>query len=566
MAPPFDSLTLRAVAAELGPALVGGQVQKIRQPDEFTVILNVYAGRATRRLLVCAHPERFRAHLTTQEFTFPKVAPTFCMALRKYLEGGRVLSVAQDGVDRVLRLVAATSWGEITLVAELMGRHSNIVLLSEDGTILEAIKPVGSKLSRRVVLPGRPYPPLPAPAKPPLFGSGAADSGDTPADGEVKQWLEGYSGVSPFLAEYVAATDDPPTAVRQIVQDASRGTFLPAVYRNADGIPTGAWPFPPPGTDPDASRDPLSMSEALDIAYATRAEAAKRGALLHALNAILDKEEHSLQRRRQDLEAVERNAERAEEWRIAGELLAANAHGVEKGAVTVSLPNYYAPDMAPMEIALDPVLSPRENADAYFAKQHKARGAAARVPAQRAELDARAAVLAARRAEIAAADEPTLERLLAEWSSPAPNSPSSLNAGGGGGKPGGSGKSDFPPGVRIRRFTSDEGWPIWVGDNATGNDYLTTRASDPDDIWLHVRAAASAHGVIKTGKRPEAVPPATLRRAAEIVASRSEAKASGSIPVDYTLRRYVRKPRNSAPGRVTYEREKTIYVGPDTER
>jgi predicted ribosome quality control (RQC) complex YloA/Tae2 family protein len=117
--------------------------------------------------------------------------------------------------------------------------------------------------------------------------------------------------------------------------------------------------------------------------------------------------------------------------------------------------------------------------------------------------------------------------------------------------------------VRIRRFTSEEGWPIWIGENATGNDYLTTRASDPDDIWLHVRAAASAHAVIKTGKRPEAVPPATLRRAAEMVAARSEAKGSGSIPVDYTLRRYVRKPRNAAPGRVTYEREKTIYVGPD---
>jgi predicted ribosome quality control (RQC) complex YloA/Tae2 family protein len=104
---------------------------------------------------------------------------------------------------------------------------------------------------------------------------------------------------------------------------------------------------------------------------------------------------------------------------------------------------------------------------------------------------------------------------------------------------------------------------ILVGDNATGNDWLTTKASDPDDIWLHVRAAASAHGVIRTGKRPDKVPPSVLRRAAELVAARSEVKASGVIPVDYTLRRYVRKPRGAGPGRVTYSREKTLFVGKD---
>jgi predicted ribosome quality control (RQC) complex YloA/Tae2 family protein len=211
--------------------------------------------------------------------------------------------------------------------------------------------------------------------------------------------------------------------------------------------------------------------------------------------------------------------------------------------------------MAPLTIPLDPKLSPRENAEAYFTHQRKARAAADRIPEVRADLDTRAAALQEKRDEIAAADEPTLERLLEEWR---PNAAPRVK--------GKKSESEFPPGVRIRRYTSDEGWSIWVGDNATGNDYLTTRASDSDDIWLHVRAAASAHGVIKTGKRPEAVPPATLRRAAEIVASRSEARGSGSIPVDYTLRRYVRKPRNAAPGRVTYEREKTIYVGSDTER
>jgi predicted ribosome quality control (RQC) complex YloA/Tae2 family protein len=333
-APPFDSLTLRAVVTELDGVLPGGQVQKIRQPDDFTVVLNVHRHGRTHRLLISAHPEQFRAHLTTRDFTYPAVAPNFCMALRKYLEGGRVRTVTQDGADRVLRLVVTSSWGELTLIAELMGRHSNIVLVGGDGVILEAIKPVGTKMSRRVVLPGRPYPPLPPSEKPSLF---AAESPSAP--GDAKSLLAAYAGMSPFLAEYALATDDPGAALRQIVEAARGGAFLPAVYRDGDGNPIGAWPFPPSETDPDASREPLSISEALDIAFAARSTTAKRQRLLHELNAILDKEAHVLERRRRELKDVERNAERAEEWRIAGELLTGNAHAVEKGAESVALPN-----------------------------------------------------------------------------------------------------------------------------------------------------------------------------------------------------------------------------------
>ncbi|HEY3266674.1 MAG TPA: NFACT family protein [Armatimonadota bacterium] len=552
-APTFDSLTLRALCIELQSWIPGVQVQKVRQPDQHTIHLRLYGNGRNGRLLLCTHPERFRAHLTTREFSNPSEPPPFCMALRKYLEGGRVISVEQDGADRVLRLTVGGPHGRLQLVAEMMGRHSNVILLDEGGSVLEAIKHVGPKMSHRVILPGRPYPALPPSGKPSLWDAPRESLDrlweERPSPLTPKWLIDTYGGMSPFLAGRLL-TADPDAAFHALLDAARRGAFEPAVLLDGFGEPIGAWPLASMTPPAFGVRPTATISEALDEVYARRTDGAVRSALLHEADAILDREAHVLERRREDLRRIADDVDRAEGWRVMGEILAANAHAVEKGAAAVSLTNYYDPEMRLLVIPLDTTLSPRENAESYFARQRKARAAAERVPEQSRELDAREADLAARRAEAYAADETALAQLVGKWSAePGQAAPRDKKR-----------EPEFPPGVRIRRFTSEEGWPIWVGENATGNDYLTTRASDATDIWFHVRAAASAHAVIKTGKHPERVPPATLQRAAELVAARSEAKASGVIPVDYTLRRYVRKPRNAAPGRVTYEREKTLYV------
>ena len=107
-----------------------------------------------------------------------------------------------------------------------------------------------------------------------------------------------------------------------------------------------------------------------------------------------------------------------------------------------------------------------------------------------------------------------------------------------------------------------DGWEVLYGENATSNDHLTTRVARPDDLWLHVRAAASAHVVVRTGGRADRVPPRVLEQAARICAAHSEARHSGLVPVDYVLRKHVRKPRRSAPGLVTYQNEKTLFISP----
>lgn len=524
MSAPFDSLALRQVTLELKRTLLGAQVQKIRQPDPFTVLIRLHGGGKSRWLLLSAHPELFRVHLTTQTFPNPQEPPVFCMALRKYLEGGRVTGVEQDGADRVLRFEVSSTWGRLQLIAELMGRHSNLILVAEDGTILEAIKHVGSTMSRRVVLPGRSYAPLPPTGKPSLWDAPQGELAslwETAPVPVTRVWLlETFGGMSPALAANVLAAPNPKAALESIVASV-RSTA------------TGEGP-----------------SETVDAAYAMQASVSQRDALLRQVKAKLDKEASALRRRLADLNAMEERGLRVEEWRIAGELLSGNAHAIEKGTLSVSLPNYYSTDLTPMEIALDPMLTARENAQAYFAKSRKAKTGAERAPALRADVEARLAELDAQRQVAAQADEAELRVLAAVAAGQIQSSVS---------KPKRT-ESDYPPGVRIKRVVSDEGWHIWIGENATGNDYLTTKLSDPGDIWLHVRSAASAHGVIRTNKHADKVPHATLRRAAELVAAKSESKSSSVIAVDYTLRRYVRKPRGAAPGRVTYTNEKTIEV------
>lgn len=521
MSAAFDSLTLRNVVLELQQTILGSQVQKIRQPDEFTILVRLHGHGVSRWLLFNTHPELFRVHLTTRTFENPQEPPTFCMALRKYLEGGRVTAVRQNGADRVMRLEVSSTWGQLQLVAELMGRHSNLVLLSGDGHVIEAIKHVSPRLSHRIILPGRPYPALPDTGRPSLWDASEetlAGVWNAAPEPPTKDWLvTGFGGMSPALANRVLADPDPHSAIL-------------ALRKLAKGEP--------------------GISGRLDGEYAERGSSSNRDLLVRQAAAILDKELAVLKRRSEDIDRIEMRARNADEWRIAGELLSAYPHLVESGATLACLPNYYAVDMVPLAIALDPALSPRENAEAYFTKLRKAKSALERVPELRREIETLLAAVAHRREAIALADEATLSALLDRWS-PARRATA---------QHGGKSESEYPAGVRIKRITSEEGWAIWIGENATGNDYLTTRLSDPSDIWLHVRAAASAHGVIRTAKHPEKVPLATLRRAAELVAARSEAKGSSVIPVDYTLRRYVRKPRGAAPGRVTYSNEKTIDV------
>ena len=331
-----------------------------------------------------------------------------------------------------------------------------------------------------------------------------------------------------------------------------------------------------PGRDAGGISDPASIrpaadqypqesiSLALDQAAASVGRRAGFERARDALQAALHKTRKA---RARELEEVTRglaNADRAEEYQQCGDLLLANQRAIAKGQESVTVVNYYLPagddgQPAARTIALDPALSVRENAERFYKRARKARDSAESLRARQSALEEEIASLTL--AEVDAAHVTSEE----EVATLRERVGMLLTRGFSRGRPRKRTKRAIArrrrfEGHKFRTFRSVNGWEILVGENAPANDYLTTRVASPSDIWLHVRAATSAHGLIRAQNRPASVSPATLRQAAELVAARSEVKHSSLIPVDYTLKKYVRKPRKSAPGAVTYQNEKTIYV------
>lgn len=557
----FDGFVMAAVAAELRGEM-GAFVDQVYQPGA-TELVFAFTGRGPRALWLCsADAQAARCHALSERPEMPAAPPAFCMLARKHLRGGRLEAVEQVGFDRVLRLTVNRSGERCVLVHEVMGRHSNSLLLDEAGTILGAIKIVPPSRSRaRPVLPGKPYEPAPTGRRDPrpvTREEFLALAGEAPV---APEWFSRtFNGFGPFAAAEVLARAASPApaevwaAFEPLVTAVREERFAPVLFRDERGQPAGFWAFRSAQVGGERQEPAGGMSAAVDTVYGWREEAGAREALRKQVEGSLRRALGALQRQREEAERHLENLDGAEQWRIRGELLAGAGGRVPRGASQVELPNYYDPEQAPLRIELDPALTPAENVEQYFRRYRRAVGAAERAIERLPEVEAEVARLEALLRAAEAADDAALaaldERLRAgglyrERQVPrdAPGSPT----------------RELPPGIRIRRYHL-EGWEVLWGENATSNDYLTTRVARPDDLWLHARAVTGAHVVVRGERRGVPVPRPVLEAAARTAAAHSDARHSSVVPVDYTQRRYVRKPRGSAPGLVTYQNEKTVHV------
>jgi predicted ribosome quality control (RQC) complex YloA/Tae2 family protein len=265
---------------------------------------------------------------------------------------------------------------------------------------------------------------------------------------------------------------------------------------------------------------------------------------------LADRRNHE-EKRIAELTAARARAENADEYRIKGELIQAHAPRLARGMDSADLPNFYAPDPALLRVELDPKLSPQENAEAYFRLHRKAKSRHPMLEARIAEAERRRERLEKLGEEAEGADRDRLMGLLETLKRESQNERPSEREGVG---------TTPRPAPGVRRTLSSDGYEIWYGENMEGNDTLTSRLAAPTDIWLHVRAGTSAHVVIRSRKRPESVPQRTLLEAARIAVANSSSKHAGVTAVDYTLKKYVRKPRGSGPGKALYTHEKTLHV------
>jgi predicted ribosome quality control (RQC) complex YloA/Tae2 family protein len=571
---PYDSLTLAAVVHALQP-LQGGRIQHIAQPAEHDILLTVYVrGMGEVYWLISCSPQWARTHLLSHRLPNPPQPPPFCMALRKYLQGGTILTIAQRRFDRVLDVEVKGHEGHTYLLsAELMGRHSNMILIAPDERILHAAKLVSSRISRvREVLPGRAYTPPPAEERPDPRAVSESQflqwyQQEQPAD--FAAWLRSrFEGIGTFLAGEIAAraqrlgNGDTPavfwSAFRSVFDAAAAGDWEPVLVRDEAHRPIGAYPIPLASLPEEQQHPRRNIHVALENYYAVAIPRAELEQQKRSLQGILQR---VLTARRNALQQLQQGVEeraQADIYRRWGETLLAFLSQVPKGVQEVTLRDLYSADGATLTIPLDPTLTPQENAQRYFARARHVEQNAERLEAMRYRLmtEEMQAQEALQRLE-SISDLSELEAFRREvagrgWLNP---------TAGVSGEAATRTQEDFE-GRRIRVHVAPGGWQVLVGENAEANDYLVTRVAQPNDWWLHVRAGTGAHVVIRTNNHPQAVPRQVLEFAARLAAANSPQRHSSIVPVDYTLRKYVRRPRGAPPGFVTYTHEKTLHVSP----
>ena len=503
---PFDSLALEAVVEEL-QAYVGGRAQNIRQPDDTTIGLALYAGGGEAMFLLSSHPEFARAHFVVKRMANQPQPPTFVATLRARIEGGSLRAARQVAGDRILELEFESDSGVHTLVAELMGKHSNLMLLDSSGRVVSAAKWVGENKSARPILSGRPY------LRPPTF--------------------DGQSRPSPFLQKLI---------------DAGGGIQIP--FRPVFSPGHGAYPVSVAVLGlPEHPRASLSL--ALEAHYETAIRdfqaAAVKANLIGQLHRVLLARETALH----DLAQVLEQGEKAGKTQLMGELILAYGPSVPEGSSNLTAWDYEGNELT---IKLDPELGFKDNANRYFDKAKRAKGRMGLVRDQIARMQDDAAQVRSLLARVES--EERLDRLTAFKEEA--NSRRWLNNQ----SPTGAKPKDERPyeGHRVRELLGPGGYRILYGENSEANDYLTVRVAKPNDWWLHIRGGQSAHVVVQTQNQPDRVAKEVLLFAAKIAVQHSPSKHSGFVPVDYTLKKYVRRPRGAAAGSVLYTNEKTLHV------
>lgn len=565
---PFDALALHAVRDEIEAEATDALVERVLLLDQHSVALELYRHRHRFGLLVSIQPAAARVHLLSRppSRTSDAVTPLLLL-LRKYLRGGRIVAAVQPRLERVLtlRIDKRDDTGftrAISLIIEVMGRRSNLILVGEDGVVLDALRRATPEANpSRPVLAHLRYQPPPAqerldPLQPSTFTT-LAGLARAQAGARLSDLLPAtVAGCSPALAREVAARalGDPAAclgpdlpwervaaAFAELLAPLHSGTWEPVVVRR-DGLPLDFMPYRP-CQFPDASieRHP-SMSAALEAFYDASSTHQRFAALRLPLQHAITERLEVLERRRQALERELQQAAEAEHYRQAGEAILANLSQIEPGASVLRF--------AGAEYALDPALSPLENARRYFAAYRKARDAAAAVPERLTATEHERAYLEELAVLVANADDQRqFNALRAELEAVGALAPARPRQ-----QP-----DQTPRGGLLRRRTSD-GYEVLIGTSGRGNAEITFERAAPDDLWLHARGIPGAHVILRThGGNP---PDRAIQEAASWAAYHSRARQAAVVPVDVTVRKLVRKIKGAPPGLVTYSGERTLFVRP----
>lgn len=567
----MDGLTLTAVVRELG-SIVGGRVEKVQQPERDELLLSLHTAGGSCRLLISASPENCRITLTDERKQSPAEAPAFLMLMRKYLTGARITGVEQPNGDRIVKIGFETYTElhdavPVTLVCEIMGRVSNIILVDSDGNVIDSIRRVSPSVSSaRLILPKVQY------EYPPSKQKRDARNADADAFAEViknavkpeSALCDAFYGLSPAVAKRFLEAVGWPECGEQAAAEAFVGFYSRLYDGKCDacvvlsgGKTVCTLPFlPEAGTE---YKRYASMSEAVNAFYSQRAQDESIKRRTSTYERAVKNAMQKLERKLGIYSEAITGEEEIEKLRVYGELLTANLHSIPQHANSAFVLDYYSDPPASVEIPMDPIYSAPDNAQRYYTKYRKAKLAREyALEMQRKvtdELDYLDGILYT----LGCCDgDAELNELRAELIAGHYIKDETRAKGKNGKRPS---QQNKQPESKPMSFVSRDGITILVGKNNRQNDRLTLHSAEPENTWLHTKDIHGSHVIIKhTGEAPEA----TLFDAAVLAAYYSKARGSANVPVDYTLVKYVKKPSGASPGMVTYTHQHTVYVTPDS--
>lgn len=577
----FDGIVINSLVGELKKKLINTKVDKVYQPEKDEICLKIRAREDNFKLVISASASNPRLYLANKyEKSNPKKAPLFCMTLRKYVQSGVITNVEQVGFERIIR-ISVDSYDELKektrkyIYVEIMGKHSNIILVSEnENKILDSIKRVPISVSRvRQIIPGNIYELPPEQEKiNPLEGVELESFINKVNETELPIFKAIYGnilGISPLIAREICVRagidknkkakelsksefEDISYQINYIFNDIREGKIYPSIII-------------------DDSKDKIlefssiklyqykdmreikkeSMSSTIEDFYLTKDVKErinqKSSNLKKNITLKLERINHKIEKQEKEL----KEAQEAEKYKIKGELLTAYIYMIKQGMESIKVLDFYNNNKE-VEIELRKNLTPSENAQKYFKKYNKLKKANEELSIHIKNNKEEAEYLENTLLSIEnCEDEKELkeikEELMREGYIKVYRMP----------------KKNNKPKTTIMKFVSSKGNMIMVGKNNKQNDYLTLRLADNEDIWFHTKDIPGSHVLLKcAGKN---VDKAEIVEAATLAAYYSKGKMSQNVPVDYTIKKNVKKPSGAKPGLVIYEKNRTIYVTPSDE-
>lgn len=582
----FDGIVTKAVVSELNTCLINGKINKIFEPNKNEILLGVYSSGKNYCLNVSIDSVNYRINLTTNSKPNPQNVLNFCMVLRKHLTGGTIKRIYSNGLERIV-FIDIDVYNELndlitkTLVVELMGKHSNIILLNSEHTVIDSLRHLNKfDNSNRDIFPGSKYLNIESDKKDFLavktfdefYRDVSIDVENLPS-----ALSKVYNGFGKKNISYLLETLNIPTAVSASALKEVY-SYLKDLFANMpDNVVLKEYP-----SDKKAyfaytsTNDGLSVNFFLDDFYTSKEQAEQFKQYRDTVLKLVLNHVGKIKERISTIDSKIADCTNAEKYRLYGELITSNLYRIpDYPQSEVTLENYYDNNNL-INIPLDEKFSPSKNAKNFFKKYRKLQNTIVIVEKQKELAEVELSYLESIVYELE--EVSTIEDIDNIYSEICDNLIFGKNANTVNNHVYNSHDKITNPqnSKSVKQSSSSnmpekrdiDGYTVYIGKNNKQNDYLTCRLAQNSDIWFHTKDIHGSHVVLKTDSNSQSidksnmVPDAVLYKCASIAAYYSKARMSQNVPVDYTLIKYVKKPNGAKPGMVIYTNNKTIYANP----